>query len=51
MWFIASNFINNYFYNATINSIINIDAMYYCAAETNINIDIRKSDKYILNIK
>jgi dTDP-glucose 4,6-dehydratase len=46
--FIGSNFIN-YFYNKhpTVN-IINLDAMYYCASESNINEDIIKSDRYHL---
>ena len=46
--FIGSNFIN-YFYNKhpTVN-IINLDAMYYCASESNINDDIIKSDRYHL---
>jgi len=46
--FIGSNFIN-YFYNkhSDIN-IINLDAMYYCANENNINEDIRKSNRYNL---
>jgi dTDP-glucose 4,6-dehydratase len=44
--FIGSNFINKYFYTNTIANIINIDAMYYCADENNINDDIKKSDRY-----
>ena len=42
--FIASNFIN-YYYRSDIN-IINLDAMYYCANENNINDDIRYSRNY-----
>jgi dTDP-glucose 4,6-dehydratase len=46
--FIGSNFIN-YFYNKHIDiNIINLDAMYYCANENNINEDIRKSNRYNL---
>ena len=44
--FIASNFIN-YIYNQLPNlNIINIDAMYYCANEQNINENIRNSNRY-----
>ena len=46
--FIGSNFINYYFYkNPTVN-IINIDAMYYCADENNINEEIRNSSRYTI---
>jgi dTDP-glucose 4,6-dehydratase len=43
--FIGSNFINSYFKH--VNILVNIDAMYYCADEKNIDISIRHSDKYI----
>ena len=44
--FIGSNFIN-YIYNKNIyNFIVNLDAMYYCANEYNININVRISDTY-----
>jgi dTDP-glucose 4,6-dehydratase len=44
--FIGSNFINYYFYsNPTVN-IINLDAMYYCANENNVNESIRKLSRY-----
>ena len=44
--FIASNFIN-YFLDRHQNfRIINIDAMYYCAKEENINENIRNSNNY-----
>ena len=44
--FIGSNFINHIFKkNKTIN-IINIDALYYCASEENINKDIRENNRY-----
>jgi len=46
--FIGSNFINYYFPKNKINKLINLDAMYYCANEDNIDIDIRNSNKYIL---
>jgi len=44
--FIGSNFINNYFPKQKINSLINIDALYYCANENNIKENIRLDDKY-----
>ena len=43
--FIGSNFIN-YIFDASKYEIVNLDAMYYCASETNVNEEIRKSDKY-----
>lgn len=46
--FIGSNFINYYFYNNIDVNIINLDAMYYCANELNINEEIRNSDRYHL---
>jgi dTDP-glucose 4,6-dehydratase/UDP-glucose 4,6-dehydratase len=46
--FIGSNFINYYFHKNKECSIVNIDAMYYCASEFNINDDIRLSDRYTL---
>jgi len=46
--FIGSNFIN-FFYNHVDNyKIINLDAMYYCACETNVKKEIRESDRYKL---
>lgn len=45
--FIASNFINYYFFNnSNLNLLINIDAMYYSASIDNINPDIRNHPKY-----
>jgi dTDP-glucose 4,6-dehydratase len=44
--FIASNFINYYFYKNTNCTIINIDAMYYCANINNIDEGIRNSERY-----
>jgi dTDP-glucose 4,6-dehydratase/UDP-glucose 4,6-dehydratase len=44
--FIGSNFINHYFNNSKVNFLVNLDAMYYCADENNINIEIRQSNKY-----
>jgi dTDP-glucose 4,6-dehydratase len=43
--FIASNFIN-YIFNKNKYKIINIDAMYYCANENNINGKIRNNKNY-----
>ena len=45
--FIGSNFINHYFHYSKC-KIINIDAMYYCSNENNIDIQIRNSDRYTL---
>lgn len=44
--FIGSNFINYYFskYN---NRVINLDALYYCANEHNVEQEIRASNKYV----
>lgn len=46
--FIGSNFINYYFKQNTDATIVNLDAMYYCASETNVNVDIRNSTRYHL---
>ena len=46
--FIGSNFINYYFSKHNDIHIINLDAMYYCANEKNINENIRKSNRYTL---
>lgn len=48
--FIGSNFINYYFprHKDEFDLLINIDAMYYCAAETNVSADIREDSKYKL---
>ena len=46
--FIGSNFINYYFYKNKEVNIINLDAMYYCADENNINKEIRESSRYNL---
>ena len=45
--FIGSNFIN-YIFSKNNYKIVNIDAMYYCANENNVNENIRTSDNYIL---
>jgi dTDP-glucose 4,6-dehydratase len=48
--FIASNFINYYFdkNKDKLNKLINLDAMYYCADEKNVNQKIRGDEKYKL---
>jgi dTDP-glucose 4,6-dehydratase len=46
--FIGSNFINYYFHENLNVNIINLDAMYYCASESNIKEEIRNSDRYTL---
>ena len=45
--FIGSNFINYYFLKKTITKLVNIDALYYCANESNISDTIRKDSKYV----
>jgi 3,5-epimerase/4-reductase len=46
--FIGSNFINYYFPKNKISKLVNLDAMYYCADENNVNSSIRNCDKYTL---
>ena len=46
--FIGSNFVNFYFNKNREVEIINLDAMYYCASENNINEEIRNSERYHL---
>ena len=46
--FIGSNFVNYYFKENPNVKIVNLDAMYYCAAEKNINEEVRNSDRYQL---
>ena len=46
--FIGSNFINYYFHKHKYINIYNLDAMYYCADENNIDEEIRNSDRYKL---
>jgi UDP-glucose 4,6-dehydratase len=45
--FIGSNFIN-YIFDRTNYTIINLDAMYYCASENNIKEEIRNNSRYKL---
>ena len=44
--FIGSNFINYFNQNRLDFSIINLDAMYYCASHTHINDIVKKSNRY-----
>jgi dTDP-glucose 4,6-dehydratase len=44
--FIASNFINYYFNKNDSVKIVNLDAMYYCASESNVSEEIRNSPRY-----
>ena len=46
--FIGSNFVNFYFNQNKEVNIINLDAMYYCASENNVDEHIRTSDRYQL---
>ncbi len=46
--FIGSNFINYYFHKNENIHIYNLDAMYYCADEMNIQEEIRNSERYKL---
>ena len=45
--FIGSNFINKHWEENEGTLIVNLDAMYYCAKETNIHKHIRNSQRYI----
>ncbi len=45
--FIGSNFIN-YIFDKKRYNIVNLDAMYYCASENNVNEEIRNSENYNL---
>ena len=46
--FIGSNFVNYYFNENSEIEIVNLDAMYYCASENNINETVRNSNRYHL---
>jgi dTDP-glucose 4,6-dehydratase len=46
--FIGSNFVNYYFKQNPDSTIVNLDAMYYCASETNVNVEVRESSRYHL---
>jgi dTDP-glucose 4,6-dehydratase len=45
--FIGSNFINHIFPKGKVNTLVNIDAMYYCANLENVDEEIRLSDGYV----
>jgi len=45
--FIGSNFINYYFNKSKFNTIVNLDAMYYCANEENVKKYIRNDNRYV----
>jgi dTDP-glucose 4,6-dehydratase len=45
--FIGSNFINNYFPKNKVHKLVNVDAMYYCANEENVDKQIRCDTNYI----
>ena len=45
--FIGSNFINYYFPKNKVTTLVNLDAMYYCADEENVYKNIRKDSKYV----
>jgi dTDP-glucose 4,6-dehydratase len=44
--FIGSNFINYYFPKNKVSKLVNIDAMYYCANEANVNNSVINSKNY-----
>jgi dTDP-glucose 4,6-dehydratase len=46
--FIGSNFVNYYFKQNNDVTIVNLDAMYYCASETNVAEEVRNSSRYHL---
>jgi dTDP-glucose 4,6-dehydratase len=46
--FIGSNFVNYYFKENPNVNIVNLDAMYYCASEENIDDAVRNSGRYHL---
>lgn len=46
--FIGSNFVNYYFKQNPHATIVNLDAMYYCASETNVDLEVRDSSRYHL---
>ena len=46
--FIGSNFINYYFSKNKVDKLVNLDAMYYCANEHNVEKWIRKDKRYKL---
>jgi len=45
--FIGSNFINYYFPLCKIDTLVNLDALYYCADEHNVDEYVRKDKSYV----
>lgn len=45
--FIGSNFINYYTNRPSVQLLVNLDAMYYCANELNVKEEVRNSSKYV----
>jgi len=45
--FIGSNFINYYFNKNKFQTLVNLDAMHYCASENNVGENIRNDKNYI----
>lgn len=46
--FIGSNFVNYYYKQNSEATIVNLDAMYYCASELNVDEEVRNSSRYHL---
>ena len=46
--FIGSTFINYYFPKQKFDLLVNFDAMYYSASETNVSLEIRRDPRYVL---
>lgn len=46
--FIGSNFVNYYFHENKESTIVNLDAMYYCASKNNVKEEVRNSKRYHL---
>jgi len=46
--FIGSNFVNYYYKQNPEATIVNLDAMYYCASELNVDEEVRNSSRYHL---
>jgi len=45
--FIGSNFINYFFTKHSPECLVNLDAMYYCASESNLTDTVRNDPKYV----
>ena len=46
--FIGSNFINYYFPKGKVDTLVNLDAMHYCANKHNVAENVRKNKGYVL---